>query len=69
MYRRPARYYKVVCGGGIQLSVWHAEAETGGRWTETDLFGSENECWDFVEAQENQFGYLFRTCPDLSLAS
>jgi uncharacterized protein YbdZ (MbtH family) len=63
MYRRPPRYFKVVYGGGNQLSVWSADAETRGRWSDIDLFGSESECWNFVEEQESRTGYIFRTIP------
>jgi uncharacterized protein YbdZ (MbtH family) len=59
MYRRPARYFKVVHGGGNQLSVWRADAETDGRWSDIDFFGSESECWNFVEEQESRTGYIF----------
>ena len=60
MYRGSSKYFKVVRGPEKQIAIWHAEAPIHLSWRETDRYGSERECWEYVEALEGSQGYLFR---------
>jgi len=60
MYRGTSKFFRVVHGSEDNYSVWHAEAPTWPTWTDTGRYGTEDECWDFVEAREGQDGYIFQ---------
>jgi len=60
MYRGSSKYFKVVYNSEKQFSIWHAEAPKWPTWKDTGRFGSENECWDFIETRQDPQGFLFR---------
>lgn len=60
MYRGPSRYYKVVVRShDNRFSVWHADAPIMRSWFETGCYGSENECWDYIEERDGSQGFWF----------
>ena len=60
MYRGPSKHFKVVYSHEKQYAIWHAEAAIRLTWQETGRYGSERECWDFVETREGNQGHIFR---------
>jgi len=60
MYRGTSKLFRVVYGSEDKYSVWHAEAPTWPTWIDTGRYGTEDECWDFVEAREGHNGYIFQ---------
>jgi uncharacterized protein YbdZ (MbtH family) len=60
MYRGLSTLFKVVRSEKEELAVWHAEAKLVSDWRDTGLFGTVDECWDYVESKEGSEGYLFR---------
>ncbi len=59
MYRGSSKYFKVVYSRDQEYAIWFAEAPSWPTWVETGRYGTENECWDFIEAREGTRGYLF----------
>lgn len=59
MYRGPSRYYKVVYNREKHFAVWHADAPLRTSWLDTGRYGSEVECWDYIDSREGAQGYLF----------
>ena len=59
MYRGPSRYYKVVYSRKKQFAVWHADAPLRTSWHDTGRYGSEIECWDYVDSRDGAQGFLF----------
>lgn len=60
MYRAPAKYFRVVHDPERRYAVWFADAPRQEPWQDTGQLGSEEECWDYVEAAENSEGFLFQ---------
>ncbi len=60
MYRGPSKRFKVVFCPKEQYAIWHAEAPNRLTWQETGRYGSERECWDYVETHEGDQGFIFR---------
>ena len=60
MYRAAARYFKVVNDPDGRYAVWFADAPPQAPWQDTGHRGSEDECWDYVEAAEESEGFLLR---------
>ena len=60
MYRGPAQFFKVVTDPDEQYAVWFADAPRQPPWTETGRYGSLDECWDYVEANESSDGFWFQ---------
>jgi uncharacterized protein YbdZ (MbtH family) len=59
MYRGPSRYYKVVYSRKKQFAVWHADAPLRTSWQDTGHYGTEIDCWDYVDSREGAQGFLF----------
>ena len=60
MYRGSARYFKVVSDPDGHYAVWFADAPRHKPWSETGRYGSEDDCWDYVESAESSEGYVFQ---------
>ena len=59
MYRGSVPWFKVVQNSFREYAVWHAEAHDFQGWQETGQFGTESECWDYIESAEGTEGFLF----------
>lgn len=59
MYRGPERHFKVMKNPEGLFAVWFADASQEDPWQETGHFGSEDQCWDYVESSEGSEGYWF----------
>lgn len=64
MYRGPSQFYKVVQSKQDQYAVWHADAFLVWEWRDTGCYGSENECWDYIEDQEGEQGLILQFYSD-----
>ena len=58
MYRGSSKYFKVVRRPEDRYAIWHADARVWGRWRETGRYGSEDECWNYLERYEGESGFL-----------
>jgi uncharacterized protein YbdZ (MbtH family) len=58
MNRFPARYFKVVTHPEGDHAVWFADAPRQAPWQDTGHEGSEDECWDYLEAAEISEGFM-----------
>ncbi len=60
MYRGRSKEFKVVTKADGTFAVWFADAPPQFRWQDTGRYGSENECWDYVESNESSDGFWFQ---------
>jgi uncharacterized protein YbdZ (MbtH family) len=59
MYRGSSKHFKVVKNQQKQFAVWHIDSVITLGWLETGRDGAENECWDYIDEQEGDQGFLF----------
>jgi uncharacterized protein YbdZ (MbtH family) len=60
MYRGTSKLFKVVYSPEKQYAIWHADAPSWPTWNETGRYGTEIECWDYIEAREGIQGYILQ---------
>ena len=60
MYRGSSLFYKVMINSGKTFHVCHADAQIGDNMQDIGQYGTANECWEFVEANEGKEGYISR---------
>lgn len=58
MYRGPELLFKVV-ERDSRFDVWQAGARRIEPWRESGLYGTVEDCWEFIEAKEGGSGFLF----------
>ena len=64
MYRGPSLFFKVV-EHDSNHAVWHADAIKNAPWRETGQYGTLDECWDYIDAQDQTEGFVFQFNSDL----
>jgi uncharacterized protein YbdZ (MbtH family) len=60
MFRRQLRFFKVVRSEEDEYAVWPISAEHMPGWQETGQLGSEEECRQYVEREEQSRSLLSR---------